>query len=139
MTTTLTNNEVTSIIFVACVLIIFIAFLLGELYSSTEKNKTLSEEVKVLKTKLNTKNLNVSIDKSTGVLVAVTALGLALTLFLEKRKEKKAAKELAEKREIELVKAVSFGWSFSSFSPNKKYNLDDCVKQYRKSFITNQQ
>ena len=104
----------------------------------SQKNKTLSEEVKVLKIKLHTKNLTNSFNKSTGVCVAIAALGAGLSMYLERRKEKKAAEELAQKREIELVKAVSFGWSYASFSPNKKYTLDECVDDYRNKFNTNQ-
>ena len=136
--TTFTNSQIVNITLVVCLLIIFITFLSWELYLMSQKNKTLSEEVKVLKIKLHTKNLTNSFNKSTGVCVAIAALGAGLSMYLERRKEKKAAEELAQKREIELVKAVSFGWSYASFSPNKKYTLDECVDDYRNKFNTNQ-
>ncbi len=132
--TTLTNSLVVNITIIVCVLIIFITFLSWELYLMSKKNKTLSEEVKVLKIKLNTKNLTDSFNKTTGVCIAIAALGAGLSMYLERRKEKKAAEELARKKEFELVKAVSFGWSYASFSPNKKYTLEECVDDYRNKF-----
>lgn len=137
MTTPLTITEIilTTILFF---LIILIAFLTGELWLSINKIKTLSEEVKTLKRKLKTKTLTASLDKSATTAVAVAALGVGLISFLERRKEKKVAKELAEKKELELVEAVSFGWSYASFSPNKKNTLDECVNDYRNKFNNNQ-
>jgi len=117
---------------------IVIAFLVWKLYLFIDKSNDLQGEVKDLKRKLNLKELNFSVEKHTGFALAATAGVFAFKLFLDNRKEKKAAKELAQKREIELVKAVSFGWKYASFSPNKKYSLDSCVDDYRNKFNTNQ-
>ena len=117
---------------------ILIVFLLWKLYFIIDKRNDLQEEVKDLKRKLSIKKNDFSLNKHTAASLVVTAGLLAVKSFLERRKEKKAAKELAQKREIELVKAVSFGWSYASFSPNKKYTLDECVDDYRNKFNTNQ-